>query len=349
MPANAADERLFPQQALNGASAAHVASQNYTRAKDRMSSVCGPHALHAEKPTAVQFNLSGNTLESGSSAIYQIAYGTDVTIEIDDLEKSYSISLPLAGKQYVENNAGTLPSDKQKGVIISPSQQTKLHIEGDCVKNLLRISTLKMEQELAGLLHKPLDKPLVFDAIIDAEQGPTAGWWRTVQHIDTELRNPYQFLYKNSAFVQNIESAMITGLLLSQQHNYSQELQQSQQASLPAHLVRALAFIEQNLRNTISTEAIEQAASISRNALYASFKKHFGMPPTLYVKRKRLEASRQDILSGNGSTQITSVAYDWGFTHLGRYAQEYKRLFNETPSETLKRVREQFGNSKSGG
>lgn len=345
MPTIFAGAQSSVQQSPQGTSAAKVASQNYTLAKNRMLSVCGPHFLHAEKPAAVQFSLSGKALESGSSAIYQIAYGTDVTIEIDDLEKSYSISLPLAGKQYVENNTDTLISDQKKGVIISPAQQTKLHIEGDCVKSLLRISTLKMEQELAGMLHKPLDKPLIFDVIIDAEQGPTAGWWRTVQHINAELCNPDQFLYKNNAFVQNMESAMVTGLLLAQPHNYSRELHQTQQSTMPVHLARALAFIEQNLCNTINTSAIEQAASISRNVLYASFKKHFGMSPMLYVKRKRLEASRQEILSGNGNTQITNVAYDWGFTHLGRYAQEYKRLFNETPSETLRRVREQLGRS----
>lgn len=343
MPANSSFIQRSREDSPKGVSPVNGAVHNYAQARSRMHSVCGPHALHAEKPTEVKLNITGKALESGSSAFYQIAYGTDVTIEIDDLEKSYSISLPLAGKQYVEYGSNTLTSDTQKGVIISPSQQTKLHIEGDCVKNLLRISKIKMEQGLVSLLHKPLDKPLIFDAIIDAQQGATADWWRTVQHINKELLNPCQFLYNNNAFAQNIESAMITGLLLSQPNNYSRQLHQTQQQSLPAHLVKATDFIHQNLRNNISIEDIEQAASISRNVLYASFKKHFGMPPTLYLKRQRLEGTRQEILSDNGNLHITNIAYDWGFTHLGRYAQEYKRLFNETPSDTLKRVREQFG------
>jgi AraC-like DNA-binding protein len=27
----------------------------------------------------------------------------------------------------------------------------------------------------------------------------------------------------------------------------------------------------------------------------------------------------------------------WGFSHLGRFASEYRKLFNETPSATLQR------------
>lgn len=36
---------------------------------------------------------------------------------------------------------------------------------------------------------------------------------------------------------------------------------------------------------------------------------------------------------------MTQVAYRWGFNHLSRFAADYRRLFGEVPSQTLRRRR----------
>jgi AraC-like DNA-binding protein len=44
------------------------------------------------------------------------------------------------------------------------------------------------------------------------------------------------------------------------------------------------------------------------------------------------------MLVDRSERNISSIAMGWGFTHLGRFSSDYKKLFGETPSETLKRV-----------
>ena len=57
-----------------------------------------------------------------------------------------------------------------------------------------------------------------------------------------------------------------------------------------------------------------------------------------YLKQKRLEAARKTLLAAEPSTtSITEVATQWGFCHLGRFARDYRQLFGELPSETIKR------------
>ena len=36
---------------------------------------------------------------------------------------------------------------------------------------------------------------------------------------------------------------------------------------------------------------------------------------------------------------LTDLALRWGFSHLGRFAQDYRRAFGEPPSRTLRPVR----------
>jgi AraC-like DNA-binding protein len=36
----------------------------------------------------------------------------------------------------------------------------------------------------------------------------------------------------------------------------------------------------------------------------------------------------------NENLSVTDVAFKWGFTHLGRFSQEYKRRYGELPSST---------------
>jgi adenylate cyclase len=52
-----------------------------------------------------------------------------------------------------------------------------------------------------------------------------------------------------------------------------------------------------------------------------------------------LTAARDDLLTGAGNISVTDVAVRAGFSHFGRFAQEYRRLFGEAPSATLRRNR----------
>jgi AraC-like DNA-binding protein len=60
------------------------------------------------------------------------------------------------------------------------------------------------------------------------------------------------------------------------------------------------------------------------------------MSPAKYLKRYRMTQARLDLLGADPvSATVTQIATSWGFWELGRFAGEYRRLFEESPSETL--------------
>jgi AraC family ethanolamine operon transcriptional activator len=62
------------------------------------------------------------------------------------------------------------------------------------------------------------------------------------------------------------------------------------------------------------------------------------MGPATYLRRVRLNGVRRALQQRSGvSTTVTDVALEFGFWHLGRFAEQYHELFGEAPHETLRR------------
>ena len=78
---------------------------------------------------------------------------------------------------------------------------------------------------------------------------------------------------------------------------------------------------------------------LSTRALQEGFQRDLATTPMTYLRQLRLHGVRADLADasrGRSSGAVTAVASRWGFVHLGRFAQQYRQLFGECPSRTLR-------------
>lgn len=207
---------------------------------------------------------------------------------------------------------------------------------GDCRKISVVIPRVTMRLALEEILKRPVEVPINFDPVMDGQTGASASWWRLVAHFVSE-QQVGGAVFDQTLFSRDIEASLVRGLILAQKSNYSDEIQESLIGRLPSYLLRAKDFIHANAREDLCLEDIEAAAGVSRFKLFDGFRKHMGMSPMAYLKKLRLSEVRKQLLKGGRGTNISNVATEWGFNHLGRFASEYKKLFNEMPSATLHR------------
>ncbi len=75
---------------------------------------------------------------------------------------------------------------------------------------------------------------------------------------------------------------------------------------------------------------------VSYRKLYSAFMLTRGESAFIHLKRRRLMMAHQ-VLSNAGSeaTLVKTVALDHGFWHFSNFSKDYRKLFGETPSETL--------------
>jgi AraC family ethanolamine operon transcriptional activator len=103
---------------------------------------------------------------------------------------------------------------------------------------------------------------------------------------------------------------------------------------------RARRYMLLNIDEPMTIIDICTAVGAAERTLHLGFRECFGVTPKKFLKLLRLNAARRNLLSPDRSTTVTAVALRWGFFHLARFACEYRQLFGETPSGTLRRIGE---------
>lgn len=100
----------------------------------------------------------------------------------------------------------------------------------------------------------------------------------------------------------------------------------------------ARAYMEDRLEADVLPTIVDLCGSIgvSERTLQYAFREYVGLAPTAYLRLCRLNRVRATLLAADRQeTTVTEVAMRFGFLHLGRFAGDYQRVFDETPSATL--------------
>jgi AraC family ethanolamine operon transcriptional activator len=78
-------------------------------------------------------------------------------------------------------------------------------------------------------------------------------------------------------------------------------------------------------------------AGVSKRTLHYAFLEVTGLTPKDFVKAIKLNAARRDLLAiGPGPGHIEAVARRYGFDRPGNFAADFRRLFGELPSRTIR-------------
>lgn len=110
-------------------------------------------------------------------------------------------------------------------------------------------------------------------------------------------------------------------------------------AALPADVVRALDWLRGHLSEPTDLELLASVAGVRPRTLEAHFREFLGTTPLGWLRRVRFAKARRELESARANATVTAIALANGFSQLGRFAVEYRAIFGEAPSATLRRSR----------
>jgi AraC family ethanolamine operon transcriptional activator len=130
----------------------------------------------------------------------------------------------------------------------------------------------------------------------------------------------------------------IPALLLSALNSAANELPRPSFRLRRHALEKAIALMDERAAIPLTIEQLCTAVGVSWRTLDYAFKEHLGISPKKYLMAVRLNAVRKELsVAGYGAT-VADVAHRWGFWHISQFAKDYRGLFGELPSQTLKRA-----------
>ena len=104
-------------------------------------------------------------------------------------------------------------------------------------------------------------------------------------------------------------------------------------------VVCACRLIDERFPAALSISDLSQHCGVAERTLEYGFQHVYGTTPLTFIRSQRLTRSRLALLHAKRRTSISETARAFGFTHMGQYCRDYRRLFGETPSMTLARRR----------
>ena len=95
-------------------------------------------------------------------------------------------------------------------------------------------------------------------------------------------------------------------------------------------ITKALQYIAANYRSRITLDKLADECNLSRFHFARLFKKQEGISPVKYLRRYRVRAAAEMLLSDNRS--VTEIALDSGFESIAKLDEAFRDYFGTNPS-----------------
>ncbi|MFF7705922.1 helix-turn-helix domain-containing protein [Pseudomonas sp. NPDC007930] len=289
-----------------------------------------PHQL-APARRGEGVSASMHNVSRGRLSVSRLEYGSDVHIDPGRLERFYLVQVPLRGSAQIGFGDCHFESSPQLASLISPQQPLRMRWQGAAPQLALRLDA----EDVAEHCRQHLAEARLpeFDPRLDLTQPGGAYFVQLLQLLLEAIAQPAHPLHQPLVLKQ-FESALLNALLYGQPHLASAKLAQApQRGASPWFVKRSEEYIRAHLGQPLSVEMLAEQAGVSVRTLFAGFRNFRDTTPMAYLRDLRLEQVHRE-LRENEQASVTDVAFKWGFAHLGRFAQEYKRRFGELPSAT---------------
>ncbi|GEL20378.1 AraC family transcriptional regulator [Pseudonocardia asaccharolytica] len=290
--------------------------------------------------TAAPFQFAMSTRSAGPLTLGRVQFGSAVELDAGELEIAYHVNIPLTGEVLSRCGDQQVLANPSTAAVFTPTGHATLdRWAPGSVQLCLKIDRRAVENELAERLGRPLSTPVRFALALDLTTPAAQGWLDAVRMLSRELRQPGG-LADSPLLAAEIHRLIITGLLLTQPHNYSDELHSGASPHRPKTISNALDLIEADAERAWTVIELAKACGVSVRGLEEGFRRYVGVSPHAYQRDRRLDRAHADLLAAHpGQTSVAVIARRWGFPHAGRFAHIYRRRFGVAPSATLRGLR----------
>ncbi|MDA9433171.1 AraC family transcriptional regulator [Bradyrhizobium sp. CCBAU 51627] len=325
-------------QAERLAAFARVTTDDVDEAAEQIGRIFCPHDLKPAGARAAGFSARHNCANFDGFSINYVAYGGSVSIDPGCLDRFFLVQIPLSGAARIRVGAGEFDAAPGRTAsLLSPTIPTRM-IWSDCAQAILLLDRRMVEQRAAALSGSAAG-PVEFDPAVDLNTPSGQALRTSLAELTTLAERLGPSGLTSPIAMADWREMLLDRLLNGLRHGRSDAIRtfSGRAERLPRALRAARDHLAENAGEPLDLAQLAGAAGIGIRALQLGFRRHFGLSISEMLLDMRLAGLHTRLAQASPDVSITDIAFDLGFTHLGRMAGAYREKFGETPSATLRR------------
>jgi AraC family ethanolamine operon transcriptional activator len=153
--------------------------------------------------------------------------------------------------------------------------------------------------------------------------------------LESVSRTPAMLQY--AAMQKGLEHALLSSVVKAVGRADDAARSTASPTARHAIVSRAQDYMREHVEEPLTVEDLCRVLGVSRRTLQYSFQEVLQLNPVSYLRAMRLNGVRRMLKSADPERQsVQDIAARWGFWHLSHFANDYRRMFGELPSETLR-------------
>ncbi len=319
-------------QFLDGSSKVFAAANPF-QVSEYVRENVGTHSLRLSNGGAATASLSHR--RAGTLDLCRLRYGAQARIVSEGLGDIYHAQFILQGHCSYRLAHTTLDLPAGHVLVINPDDPLDLTYSDDCEKFILRIPSSMLDDTCAEHRWFKPNERIKFS--------PEPHKFEDIDSLLLLLRLLCAEAESSMAtpqLLQHYNRVVTTKLMVLLKHNVSM-VTPTQHAP---NFERLVNYIERNIKLELGADQLAQYAGLSLRSLYMLFEKNVRTTPKNFVRQKKLEKVHAVL---NDPCQpcpnVTAVALEYGFTHLGRFSELYKSAYGVLPSQSMRCRQAQAG------
>jgi len=282
------------------------------------------------------FQFSARGVQLPHLWISSLSYkGDSVLGPVDPLDY-HTLQVIPSGSFRFTIDGQKMTANAEQALMLSNGQHVRLQPADNSHCLTLVVKDKDLQDVISTWVGHTKISPIVFQKQLTMTK-PSVISFLSYFHTMVEDLDRNATLLQMPAAVASLENMLLTYMLCGLEHNLVDFLNTTSPGAGNNQVREIEEYMEANSNNPITMKLLTQVTGLSGRSVYRAFRRYRDYTPMEFLLNVRIRLARKKLLQAIPGSMVTAIAYECGFTHLGRFSNEYKRCFGEKPGETLQR------------
>ena len=250
----------------------------------------------------------------------------------------YSLAIPLSGSQLIITESGRVNTKPPFARLSSAGSVYDIWRSANYVAIVASLSAAGFEHFVGDKIDFLIPPEKSFSLMLDLSGDQFDVFTSILGSLCKALGERGSETPQRDTVITRLEEAMWFAFADACPQLYREYKQARRTGLVSAAARRVTSYIEENAHKDLTLSDLVEVSGMSARSLYLGFSQAYGTGPMAYLKRVKLGRCREDLLAASPEGAfVGDIAAIWGFYHLSSFARDYRRVFGELPSESLKR------------